>query len=91
VDEGARKALLQRKTSLLPSGVKGVKGHWETGDVIRVLGPAGEEVARGVSGFSSHETERIQGMRSSEISAILGRKKVGELVHRDHMVIMEDL
>jgi glutamate 5-kinase len=91
VDEGAHRALVQRKTSLLPSGVKGVKGHWETGDVIRVLDPEGHEVARGVSGFSSQETDRIKGLKSSEIATLLGRKNIVELVHRDHMVIMEDL
>jgi glutamate 5-kinase len=91
VDEGAHRALVQRKTSLLPSGVKGVKGHWETGDVIRILDLEGHEVARGVSGYSSQETDRVKGLKSSEISALLARKDVGELVHRDHMVIMEDL
>ncbi len=91
VDEGAQRALSQRKTSLLPSGVKGLKGHWEAGDVIRILGPSGEEVARGVCAFSSQETERIKGLRSSQLAATLGRTVAQELVHRDHLVIMEDL
>jgi glutamate 5-kinase len=91
VDEGARKALVQKKTSLLPSGVRNVQGHWETGDVIAILGPDGCEVARGVSAYSSLETDRVKGMKSSEIPSVLGKPVAGELVHRDHLVIMEDL
>lgn len=91
VDEGARKALVLKKTSLLPSGVKGVKGQWEAGDVVRILGPNGAEVARGVCSLSSREAEKVQGLRSTEVPSALGHSAAGELVHRDHLVITEDL
>ena len=46
VDEGAQVALREKGKSLLPSGVTGVEGEFEPGDVVRVKGPDGKEFAR---------------------------------------------
>jgi len=90
VDEGAQKALLEGGKSLLASGVKSVRGHWDAGEVIRIENGSGREIARGVCGYSSSETDRIKGLKTPEAGAVLGRK-APELVHRDHLVLMEDL
>lgn len=87
VDKGAVNALINKKTSLLPSGVTKVTGTFGMGDVVAVYGPDGKEVARGKVRYPSADADRIKGKKSSDISAVLGYKFTDELIHRDDMVI----
>ncbi len=86
VDEGAAEAL-RRGKSLLPSGVTAVIGDFDRGDAILVRDPAGNELARGLSAYSSSDAERLRGRRSSEIEALLGFRGRDELIHRDDLVL----
>ncbi|MFO7958196.1 MAG: glutamate 5-kinase [Candidatus Brocadiia bacterium] len=88
VDEGARRALVERGKSLLPIGVTEVDGEFELGDVVRILGPQGAEVARGLANYSADEMRRIKGCQSSEIEAILGHRDYDEVVHRDNLALV---
>jgi len=90
VDEGARRALVERNTSLLPSGVKQVAGRWEAGDVVRIVGPDGREVARGIAGISAADLDRVKGMRTKEAASVLGRPVPDEVVHKDDMVRVDE-
>lgn len=87
VDEGAERALRERHTSLLPSGIREVRGHFAQGDPVRILGPGGREIGRGVTNYASSELEKIRGRRSQEIVEVLGYKMYDEAVHRDHMAL----
>lgn len=86
IDAGALRALGLGK-SLLPAGVTGTRGHFESGDTVSVVGVDGIEVARGIAGYSDAETARIMGRRSSEIELLLGYRGREELIHRDDLVI----
>jgi glutamate 5-kinase len=86
IDEGAA-AALGRGKSLLPAGVSAVRGRFERGDAVRVLDPAGRELARGLVAYSSGDAERIRGRRSAEIESILGFSGRAEIVHRDDLVV----
>jgi glutamate 5-kinase len=87
VDEGAVRALAAGK-SLLPAGVRGVEGAFERGVCLRILGPDGREVARGLSAYSAAEAAAIGGRGSAEIEACLGFRGPDELIHRDDLVLM---
>jgi len=87
VDDGAIKALGSGK-SLLPSGARKVEGSFERGVCLRVLAPDGREVARGITAYTSRETEAILGCASSEIEARLGYGGPDELIHRNDLVLM---
>jgi len=87
IDEGALKALGSGK-SLLPSGARKVEGSFERGVCLRVLAPDGREVARGITAYTSRETEAILGCASSEIEARLGYGGPDELIHRNDLVLM---
>jgi glutamate 5-kinase len=87
VDAGALAALASGK-SLLPAGVRSVDGSFERGVCLRVLGPDGSEVARGITAYTSGETQAILGCASSEIEARLGYSGPDELIHRDDLVLM---
>jgi glutamate 5-kinase len=88
VDAGAARALATGR-SLLPAGVRAVTGTFGRGDAVRVLGPKDEELARGLSAYTSDDARRIIGHRSEEIEAILGWRGRDELIHRDDLVLLK--
>ncbi len=88
VDEGARRALLREDgSSLLPSGIVEVRGHFQAGDLVTVVDPDGREIARGLINYAAAETDAIKGEHSSRIAELLGRPGAAEVIHRDDMVI----
>lgn len=87
VDDGAADALLHRGRSLLPSGVKGVEGHFVPGDVVAVKNAAGVEIARGISSYGHEDALKIIGHHTNEIERILGHRDYDELIHRNNMAV----
>lgn len=90
LDAGAARAIVKGNTSLLPVGVKEVRGDFKRGDVIAVLSPERDELARGLAGYSSSDTVRIAGHHTEEIEGILGFIEQPELIHKDNLVITRD-
>jgi glutamate 5-kinase len=88
VDEGAKKAIVQKGKSLLPSGVVKVRGVFDRGDAVSCLGPRGKEFARGLVNYNVSELEKIKGLRSEKIEKMLGYKYSDEVVHRDDLVVL---
>ena len=90
VDRGAEKAILRQGRSLLPAGVKAIRGEFAMGSVISILDEDGEEVARGLSNFSSAELALIRGMNTKKIPEVLGAEAYfDEVVHRDNLVVVD--
>ena len=85
IDKGAIKALSNGK-SLLPAGVKEIKGTFEKGDHILVKDQNNIEHARGLASFSSTEVKKIKGLHSKEIKNILGYSSREEIIHKDDLV-----
>jgi glutamate 5-kinase len=88
VDEGAKKAVVQRGKSLLPSGVVKIKGSFDRGDLVTCVGPRGKEFARGLVNYSASELEKIKGLRSDRIEIALGYKYSDEVIHRNDLVVL---
>jgi len=86
VDEGAERALHAGK-SLLPAGVRSVEGEFSRGDTVAVLSLAGQEIARGLSGYDAQEARQIAGKKSTEIASVLGYSGRAAMVHRDDLVM----
>jgi glutamate 5-kinase len=86
IDDGARTAL-QRGGSLLAAGIVDVEGTFESGEAIRIRDTHGAEVARGIASYPSAQVARIKGIRSGEITRVLGMKSPREVVHRDNLVL----
>ncbi len=76
VDEGARSALLNKK-SLLSVGVLGLEGNFETGEIVSVADKQSYEFARGKVGLSSKQLDKVKGSRYDK-----------EVIHRDNIVIL---
>ena len=88
VDEGAKKAIVQKGKSLLPSGVVKVRGLFDRGDSVSCLCPRGKEFARGLVNYTAQELERIKGLKSDQIEKFLGYKYSDEVIHRDDLVVL---
>jgi glutamate 5-kinase len=88
VDDGAKKAVVQKGKSLLPSGVIKIRGSFDRGDLVTCLGPRGKEFARGLVNYSASELEKIKGLRSNQIESSLGYKYSDEVIHRDDLVVL---
>ncbi|HQH26259.1 MAG TPA: glutamate 5-kinase, partial [Oligoflexia bacterium] len=89
VDEGARGAVEKRGKSLLPIGIRQVRGNFKAGSFVAIEALDGRIIARGLASYSSEQLTKIKGKKSCEIAAILGRKDYDEAVHRDNMVLAE--
>lgn len=87
LDEGAVRVLREAGRSLLPVGVRAVRGRFQRGDMVSCLGPDGREVARGLVNYSDVETRRILGQPSRAIAELLGYQGDEELIHRDNLVL----
>jgi len=77
VDSGAESALLKNGKSLLPVGIISVKGKFQAGAMVSIADENEQEFARGLVNLSSKEIEEA-----------LGKKGIGEVVHRDNLVIL---
>src|SRR5262245_24702379 len=88
IDAGAQRALLDQGKSLLPIGVTAVEGEFGKGEVVSIFGPDGVEIARGLSNYSSEDTQRLRGKHTDQIASLLGSVPYPELVHRDNLVIV---
>ena len=86
VDSGAAKALASGK-SLLPAGITKVEGNFGRGDAVRVCGPDGREIARGLAAYSNDDARAIAGRRTAEIEAILGYRGRDAMIHRDDLAL----
>ena len=88
VDGGAADALLNRHVSLLPAGVRGVKGEFERGDIVYIVDEPGQQIACGIANYAAADILRIRGFRSDGIAAILGYHYGQEVVHRNNLVLI---
>ena len=89
VDAGARRALVERGKSLLPSGVIAVEGRFERGDVVELTGEDGPVFARGLANYSAEEVGKLRGLKTTQIAKVLGQKPYDEVIHRDNLVILQ--
>lgn len=87
VDAGAARAVRDQGRSLLAAGVSAVQGHFEVGDLVRIEGPDGERIGRGLTNYSAEQVERIKGLPTERHEGALGFKGCDEVVHRDHLVV----
>lgn len=89
VDDGAVRAIVEQKRSLLPSGVLEVHGEFAEGDAVEIARPSGQVVARGLVRFASHALQRIAGMSSRAVAEQLGLDAGTEAVHRDDLALVD--
>ena len=88
VNDGAKKAILEKESSLLPIGVIEIINEFKKGEVISILDENKEEIARGITNYSSDACKKIMGHHSDEILQLLGYKNYDEIVVRDNITTL---
>ncbi len=89
IDPGAAAALKARK-SLLPAGIKEVRGIFDRGACVECITEDGQRVAIGLSNYTSEDLKKILGCHSREIPKRLGFSGQDEVIHRDNLVLLEE-
>jgi len=91
VDAGAEKALVERHKSLLPSGIREVAGRFAVGNAVAIHSEDGRRIGIGLANYSAEQLTRIAGARSSQIEPLLGFRHDDEAIHRDNLVLAEEI
>ena len=88
VDAGAASALGEKGGSLLPAGVVEVQGKFPKGATVAVVDGKGSEIARGLTNYDSEQLGKIRGLRTRQITQVLGDKPYDEVIHRNNMTVV---
>ena len=73
---------------MLAAGVTHIDGYFKKGENVLILDQNDNQLARGLSSFSSDEIDKIKGKQSKEIEKILGYLSKTEIIHKDDMVLL---
>ncbi len=84
VDDGARRALVERQTSLLPAGVVDVTGRFGEGATVDIAGTDGVAFARGMVFVEAAQLRRVAGRHTSDLPPGMAH----EVIHRDDLVLL---
>ncbi|KHO19205.1 glutamate 5-kinase [Mycolicibacterium setense] len=82
LDDGAVRAVVKQRRSLLPAGITAVTGQFHGGDVVDLRALDGRTVARGVVAYEASELAAIIGRSTPDLPAELRRPAV----HADDLV-----
>ena len=83
VDDGARRALVERQRSLLPAGIVDVQGKFDAEAAVEITDPAGRVFAKGLVKAGSDDLRAAAGRRTSDLPEGMPH----EVVHRDDLVV----
>ncbi|GAT07231.1 glutamate 5-kinase [Mycolicibacterium novocastrense] len=82
LDDGAVRAVVTQRRSLLPAGITAVSGRFYGGDVVELRAQDGTMVARGVVAYDRGELTTMLGRSTSDLAPELRRPAV----HADDLV-----
>ena len=88
VDAGAASALRKHKRSLLATGITGIEGKFQRGDVVTIYDHKGAILGCGISNYSYSDIRNIRGTHSKDIANLLGYDYGSEVVHRNNLVVL---
>ena len=81
LDEGAVRAVVERRSSLLPAGITAVEGSFAAGDPVELCAPDGRSIARGLVAYDADELPALLGRSTRDLG-------LREVVHRDDLVLL---
>ncbi|AOT58835.1 gamma-glutamyl kinase [Streptomyces fradiae ATCC 10745 = DSM 40063] len=88
LDEGAVRAVVHGRKSLLPAGIAAVEGEFGAGEPVELRDAHGRPVARGLVNFDAKEIPQLLGRSTKELARELGSAYEREVVHRDDLVVL---
>ncbi len=87
IDDGAKKAILERGKSLLPIGIFHVEGEFGIGACVEFFDRSNTKLGIGLVNYSAADIRKIKGLKSSQVEDRLGYKPYDEVIHRDNLAI----
>ncbi len=87
VDSGAVNALVNRKKSLLSTGIIDIEGKFRPGDAVEIINPDGNIIGKGIVNYNFHELQTIKGKKTKEIKDILESSYYDEVINRDDLIL----
>ena len=90
INEGALDAITKKSASLLYAGVTRIENEFENGDVVSIVGPNGEEVARGIVNYSSSDASKLIGKHSDEIGRLATSKNYDAFITRNNIAFVAE-
>ncbi|MFD0705653.1 glutamate 5-kinase [Alloscardovia venturai] len=88
VDDGAARAILTGKPSLLAVGTLGAEGDFSAGAPVWVADESGRRIARGLSAFDCDDIVSLAGKNTEQIERFLGSEFARPIIHRDDLVLV---
>jgi glutamate 5-kinase len=88
INEGALNAIQKKNASLLYAGVTRVENEFDHGDVVAIVGPDGQEIARGIVNYSSVDATKLVGKHSDEIARVASSKNYDAFITRDNIAFL---
>lgn len=87
INDGAVRALIASKASLLPIGVQAVEGDFAKGDVVEIRDGSGRVRGRGVVNYDAEACRALMGRHSDDIGKVLGYRSYDAIITRDNLVM----
>lgn len=87
--DAAAEALATSASGVSHEGVVKIHGEFTKGDVLHIYSESGDEVARGLTNFSSNETMMLARHTDQSVKELLGYHARPEIVNRDNMVMLD--
>ena len=91
IDRGAEIAIVEHGKSLLPSGIKEIREKFSLGDSVVLISESGKQIAVGMVNYPAYDIKKIMGIKTSEIESRLGFKYHDEVIHRDNLVLSDQM
>ncbi len=88
VNDGAKKAIIEKNKSLLPIGIIQVNGVFDCGDIVSILDENNIEFARGIANYSSDDSMKIAGQHSDNIYELIGHKNYDAVITKDNIALI---
>ncbi len=88
LDDGAVRAVTERRASLLPAGITSVSGTFAAGDPVDIVDVDGALVGRGLVNYASAELPDLVGRSTRDLARELGSSYEREVIHRDDLVLV---
>ncbi|MCI1915478.1 MAG: glutamate 5-kinase [Bifidobacteriaceae bacterium] len=88
VDDGAKRAVLGGKASLLAAGVTAAVGEFSAGDPVFIADAQGKRLAKGLVNFDSEEIPQLVGKTMAALEEEYGDGYGHPIVHRDDLVLL---
>jgi glutamate 5-kinase len=90
INQGAVDAITKRNASLLYAGVTRIENEFGQGDVVAIIGPDGDEIARGIVNYSSSDASKLLGKHSDDIARLATSKNYDAFITRNNIAFLAD-